>query len=166
MHAKAGNIELVPSDIYVRYYRTLLAIAADNDKPVGYDKIVKLYVGPTGTGKSHRAWNDAGSNAYAKDPRSKFWCGYSGEENVIIDEFRGGIDISHMLRWLDKYPCRVEIKGSSRPLCAKHIWITSNIMPRNWYPEIDDSTLDALCRRLEIVPMYEPYEPLINVNEN
>jgi len=65
-----------------------------------------------------------------------------------------GIDICHMLRWLDRYPVRVEIKGSSRPLCARKIWITSNIHPRQWYPEIDGETLAALMRRLNITQFH------------
>lgn len=143
-----GKIDEIPSDIYVRYYRTLMAIAADNEEVVGLEKVVNVYYGKTGTGKSRSAWDEAGSNAYPKDPRSKFWCGYKGQRHVIIDEFRGGIDISHMLRWLDRYPVRVEIKGSSRPLCADKLWITSNLHPEQWYPEIDSSTRDALMRRL------------------
>lgn len=109
-----------------------------------------VYWGKTGTGKSRRAWEEAGMEAYCKDPRTKFWDGYQVEENVVIDEFRGGIDVAHLLRWLDRYPVRVEIKGSSRPLVAKRIWITSNISPRQWYPDIDEETMSALLRRLEI----------------
>lgn len=155
--AKAGDLEPIPSDIYIRYYRTLLCIASDHEQPAGYARKTTVFVGPTGTGKSHRAWELGGTSAYSKDPRSKFWCGYTGQENVIIDEFRGGIDISHILRWTDKYPCSVEIKGSSRPNRARNIWITSNITPRQWYPDLDETTLDALLRRLEIVEMTERY---------
>lgn len=150
-HAKDGELDLVPADVYVRYYRTLKQIAADHDQPIGLEKSVFVYYGATGTGKSRRAFEEAGPSAYVKDPRSKFWCGYRGESNVIIDEFRGGIDISHMLRWLDRYPVRVELKGSSSPLNAEKIWITSNLHPDDWYPEIDDETKRALRRRLEIV---------------
>lgn len=96
-------------------------------------------------------------DAYAKDPRTKFWDGYSGQLNVVMDEFRGGIDISHMLRWLDKYPVLVECKGSSTVLKARSIWITSNIPPREWYPDLDRATLDALLRRLTIREFLEPF---------
>lgn len=148
--AKSGEIDLVPSDIFIRYYRTLVTIAADNDKPVGLEKVTYVYYGSTGTGKSRRAFSEATEEVYVKDPRSKFWCGYRGESNIIIDEFRGGIDISHMLRWLDRYPVRVELKGSSAPLKATKIWITSNLHPLNWYPDLDNETKQALLRRLEI----------------
>jgi hypothetical protein len=67
-----------------------------------------------------------------------------------MDEFRGAIDISHLLRWLDRYPCLVEIKGSSTCLVAEKVWITSNVHPDYWYNEIDAATRDALMRRLQI----------------
>lgn len=110
-----------------------------------------VFWGTTGTGKSRRAWDEAGMEAYGKDPRSKFWDGYGIQKHIVIDEFRGGIDISHLLRWTDRYPCRVEIKGSSVPLVAEKIWITSNIPPTQWYPLLDDQTLAALMRRLTVI---------------
>lgn len=109
-----------------------------------------MYYGATGTGKSRKAHEEAGVGAYVKDPRSKFWCGYRGESHVIIDEFRGGIDVSHMLRWLDRYPVRVEIKGSSVPLKADKIWITSNLHPDDWWPDLDEETKRAIRRRVQI----------------
>jgi len=100
-------------------------------------------------------------DAYSKDPRSKFWCGYIGQRNIVIDEFRGGIDLSHMLRWLDRYPVRVEIKGSSRPLLAEKIWITSNLSPDEWYPESDSESVRALRRRLTVIHFNEGFFPNI-----
>lgn len=95
-------------------------------------------------------------DSYAKDPRTKWWCGYKGQQHVIIDEFRGAIDISHMLRWLDRYPVYVEKKGGSTPLAATTIWITSNISPREWYPDVDEATMEALLRRLTITHFNAP----------
>lgn len=148
--AKQGQIDDVFDDIYIRYYSTLQRIASDNERPVAQEKNVCVFYGRTGTGKSRRAFEAAGESAYVKDPRSKFWCGYRGEPHVIIDEFRGGIDISHMLRWLDCYPVRVELKGSSAPLKAERIWITSNLHSRQWYPELDEETVKALLRRMVV----------------
>jgi len=148
--AKLGVLQQIPANIRVVSYRTLRAIAADHDVPQPMERTCNVFWGPTGTGKSRTAWEQAGMAAYCKDPRSKFWCGYTAQENVVIDEFRGGIDIAHMLRWLDRYPVRVEIKGSSRPLAATSIWITSNLAPRGWYPEADEMTMEALLRRLTV----------------
>jgi len=114
------------------------------------EREVRVFWGPTGTGKSHRAWNEAGLGAYPKDPCTKFWDGYRGHEHVVIDEFRGQIGISHVLRWFDKYPVNVEAKHGADVLCARTIWITSNLDPRDWYPDIDRATTGALMRRLQI----------------
>jgi hypothetical protein len=62
-----------------------------------------------------------------------------------------------LLRWFDRYPVRVEIKGSSRPSHVERVWITSNVDPRSWYPELDLSTQEALMRRLQIEEMTTPY---------
>lgn len=70
---------------------------------------------------------------------------------INVDEFRGSIDIAHLLRWFDRYPCLVEIKGSATSLVAEKIWITSNLHPKNWFPDLDYETYQALARRLEIV---------------
>lgn len=155
--AHAGNFEEIPSDVYIRYYSALCRIRADNLRPPAMVRTGSVFWGPTGTGKSRRAWAEAGDDAYCKDPRSKFWCGYRGEPNVIVDEFRGAIDISHILRWLDRYPCRVETKGGSYPLLAVKFWFTSNIPPTEWFPDIDFRTQDALLRRLDVVEMNQTY---------
>jgi len=148
--AQSGQLEDIPPDLYVRYYGNIKKIASDNLKPVAIVRRVLVYWGATGVGKSRRAWEEAGIDAYPKDPRTKFWDGYMGHAKVVIDEFRGGIDISHVLRWFDRYPVIVEVKGSSVVLKATDIWITSNIHPKYWYPDLDAPTLDALMRRLKV----------------
>lgn len=149
--AIAGNFDDIPPDIRIRSYFTLRAIRSDYLLPVGFVRSCKVFWGKTGTGKSRKAWEEAGLEAYPKDPRTKFWDGYNGHKRVVIDEFRGGIDIAHILRWLDRYPVRVEIKGSSLPLCASEYWITSNVHPADWWPQLDAATLDAFYRRVQIV---------------
>lgn len=145
-----GRILDVPANLRVQHYRTIRTIASDYAAPLPIIRSVFVFWGPTGLGKSRDAWDAAGLDAYSKDPRSKFWDGYRGHKNVVVDEFRGAIDIAHILRWCDRYPVNVEIKGSSTPLLAENIWFTSNIHPRDWYPGLDQPTLAALLRRLNI----------------
>lgn len=156
--AKRGQLDDIPADVYVRSYNSLKRIATDHLEPCAIEREVTVYWGPTGVGKSRRAWEEAGLDAYPKDPNTKFWDGYQSHKHIVMDEFRGRIDISHMLRWLDRYPTIVEIKGGATALRAEKIWITSNLDPREWYPTLDDSTKEALLRRLNIVhcplPMY------------
>lgn len=149
--AKCGRLDDIPSDIFIRMYGNLRKIASDYAEPLAIERTVNVYWGRTRSGKSRRAWEEATFEAYPKDPRTKFWDGYRGQEHVVIDEFRGGIDIAHILRWFDRYPVNVEIKGSSTVLKAKTIWVTSNLDPNNWYPELDDETRNALMERMNII---------------
>lgn len=148
--AKRGRLDDIPADVYVRNYSSLKRIATDHMEPVGIEREVFVFWGRTGTGKSRRAWAEAGLDAYPKDPRTKFWDGYRNHAHVVIDEFRGAIDVSHLLRWFDRYPVIVEVKGSSVVLSASKIWITSNISPDDWFPDLDHETKLALRRRLKI----------------
>lgn len=159
--AKEGKIEQVPPDLRIRSYTTLRKIQEDFQKPRFIFREAVCYWGPTGVGKSHRSWNEAlatGKDVYVKCPRSKFWTGYQGEPIVIIEEFRGRIDITYLLIWLDRYPHRVEIKCSGRPSEVEYIIINSNLHPRKWYPDLDDATYQALKRRLKIVHMHGEFE--------
>jgi len=149
--AQRADLLAIPPSIRVVSYRTLRAIASDYLPCPPITRTVHVFWGRTETGKSRRAWDEAGLDAYSKDPRSKFWDGYQNQRFVVIDEFRGGIDVSHILRWCDRYPVRVEVKGSSRPLLAEVIWITSNLNPLDWYPDLDLETKEALIRRFNIV---------------
>ena len=156
--AKHGDIEAIPADIRVRCYRTLQQIKKDYLRPISINKNIFIFWGSTGCGKSHTAWELAGLDAYPKDPNTKYWDGYQGQENVVVDEFRGRIDISHMLRWCDKYPVNVENKFGGTTLCAKNIWITSNLPPDLWWGDIDSETLKAFKRRItKIVHYSEPF---------
>lgn len=118
---------------------------------------VNVFWGKTGTGKSHRMFEEAGEDAYIKSSTTKWWDGYRGQENVVIDEFRGQIAIEHMLKWCDKYKCLVEEKGGQIPLKATKIWIASNQNPRNWWKDLDEETYQAFRRRVNIIEFTDAY---------
>lgn len=145
-----GNLSEIDADVYIRYYRSLRQISTDHLRPVRGERRTRVFWGETGTGKSHTAWDQAGESAYSKSPRDLWWDAYEGQENVVIDEFRGGIPIEDMLRWLDPWPKLVQTKGGHRNLRVRRIWITSNLSPEAWYPCLDTATINALMRRLEV----------------
>lgn len=158
--AKEGRFDDVPDNVYVRHYSTLKRIRIDHCQPPFRHGIsVLVYWGGSGLGKTRRAWHEAGEEAYIKDPCTKWWDGYRGQKRVIIDEFTGVINIAHILRWIDRYPCMAEIKGCSIPLEATEFWITSNIDPRQWYPDINEHQLEALLRRMSITHFLNEWLP-------
>lgn len=150
--AKKGDLENIPADVKIRNYTSLKRIAVDHSAPQWREGVtVKVFYGGTGLGKTRKAWHEAGrEGVYVKDPCTKWWDGYKGEKKVIIDEFTGMINIAHLLRWLDRYPCMAEIKGFSVPLCATEFWITSNLHPREWYKDITEEQQQALLRRMTL----------------
>lgn len=160
--ARSGQIEDVDPEIYIKHYGTLKQIAKDHMKPIAMERTATVWWGPTCTGKSRKAFNKAGPDAFIKIGANKWWDGYCGQEDVVVDEFDGGIGITHLLRWFDRYPVSVEIKGGAVPLCAKRFWLTSNVDPRLWFPDASGEQKKALLRRLNIfyvpMPLFFPEE--------
>lgn len=127
-------------------YRLLL----DKKKSKGYHKkTVKVYYGKTGTGKTHSAMDEFPDACIVSQGVTGFWWNdYDGEECVVMDEFRGTIPLSQLLRILDGYSCTVDVKGGTKQLKANTIIITSNVHPRDWYKNADIESIKALFRRL------------------
>lgn len=112
------------------------------------------YWGPTGSGKTRRAWEEAKGlgETWQSSGSLKWWQGYDGHENVILDDFRGDFCPLHMLlNILDRYPFSVEYKGGSRQLLAKRIWITCPYPPQAIYQDRADRGEDIkqLLRRID-----------------
>jgi len=70
--AKSGQLELVPADVYIRCFHQLRSIKKQFVRPVAMLRQCYVYWGKSGTGKSRRAFDEAGELCYVKDPRSFF----------------------------------------------------------------------------------------------
>lgn len=122
----------------------------------------KVFVlwGETGTGKTRYVYDQIGDNQRIWVPGDYEWFdGYTGQEIVLFDDFRGEYPIQFLLKLLDRYPMSVKIKGSFTKWCPKKIYITSNVSPEDWYLNIDQRTRAALLRRIDNseyveVPLY------------
>lgn len=149
-NVKHGRITKVPSDVYVRYYGNLKKIEAAHQDPVARDDIqVNVFWGTSGTGKTRRAWHEAGdTDVYVKNPGTKWWDGYRGQTKVLVDEFAGVFSLQNFLTWCDRYPTTVEVKGGTEVLRATQFWFTSNVDPRDWYADINQDQREAVMRRI------------------
>lgn len=115
-------------------------------KPRNARPEIYIVFGTSGIGKT-RAAREAFPNAFWK-PKNSWWDGYGFEPTVVFDEFYGWLPFDTLLRILDWYPLIVETKGSSCHFQSYRFVFTSNVHPRDWYPKLSDTRLDALKRRI------------------
>lgn len=122
---------------------------------------IRWYWGPTGSGKTRRAVEEAGPDVWISNHSLQWWDGYDAHENVIIDDFRGDFCKFHeLLRILDRYEYRVMVKGGSRQLLARTIWITSCSPPTEAYPGCTER-VEQLLRRITTVVHINCDQPVI-----
>lgn len=114
---------------------------------------VYWYYGTTGTGKTRMAW-DMFPEAYEKKSETKWWDGYDAHADVIIDDFRKDhINFVELLKLLDRYPCKVEVKGGFRQLLAKNIVITAPQSPQDMY-QYSGEDIQQLLRRIDNIKLF------------
>lgn len=170
--AANGDFDAIPSGIYLRYRRALHDIYAAAQQVDDVEREVVVYWGDSGTGKSHRAFQEARAEGrekvYVKDPVTKWWDGYDPQkhEYVVVDEYEGGWSIGHFLRWTDKWASDCEVKGGRLPFLAKKIWFTSNVDPMQWYEKATEQQRAALRRRCRITHFSEPFRREVVVIED
>lgn len=104
-------------------------------RQVPWTREVKTVVitGPPGSGKTHLAYS-LYPGAYVKDPSTKWWDGYDGEEVVILDDFKGAIQLELLLGWMEGYRKSAEVKGGTCVPAHRLFVVTSSLRPESWYP--------------------------------
>lgn len=148
--AKCGNLEEIPDDIYIKYYNVLKRIAMDNMiKPVDLTSCAGIWIyGPPGVGKSHYVRQHYGESLYLK-AQNKWWDGYQGERNVLLDDFDCKV-LGHYIKiWADKYTFIGECKGSSIQIRPQNFIITSNYTPEQIWD--DEMLIQAIKRRFYFI---------------
>lgn len=134
--------------MFIRCFHSIKRINTEYLRPTVRDlQEVNVYWGVSGAGKTRRAFEEIGEVFYLKSSTTKWFDSYRGEENILIDEFSGVIDIVHLLKWFDRYPCTVEVKGGQVVLASKRWWLTSNINPADWYQEKASAEQRVALRR-------------------
>lgn len=110
---------------------------------------VYWFHGPSGTGKTKKAFEMC-DDPYICMEDNKWWEGYDGHEDVIIDDYRRDFcKFKVLLQLLDRYPMRVECKGASRQFRAKRLFITSPKSPKVTWEGRTDEELYQLLRRID-----------------
>lgn len=139
---------------HMQFYKALRSEWLLLDAPAWRDLKVRVFVGPTGTGKTREAMATMErEKTYLLDIGHKVWFdGYTSQEHLVIDDFYGWITYGFLLRLLDGYPCRLEIKGGFVSARWTLVTITSNKPYLDWYSQRD---LSALERRITEIKTFE-----------
>lgn len=131
----------------------------DASKPI----TVMVFYGPTACGKSFMA-RQFDDDAYVYDVATmdKWMDGYTGQNTIVLDEFRGQLTFSTLLKMTDRYGMQVQNKGGSVQISADTILITAPKHPKDWYPNLanDEGNIDQLQRRIKkIVYFPDKFDP-------
>jgi len=104
--------------------------------------------GGSGLGKSTLALQYCeGQRTYTKSNSCKYWDGYDGHENVILDDFRDSWwPMTDTLRIMNGKNCQIECKGSSRQLLAKRIFFTTIKSPYEYYKGTGEDQFQLIRR--------------------
>lgn len=134
------------------------------EKPRSWKPKVYWFHGSTGTGKTRKAMELLGDDCYVKSNNDKWFEGYDAHEKVLFDDFRPStLPFHFLLQLLDRYPCRVECKGSTRQFLAKEIIITSPYPPEIMYKTQED--VMQLIRRTDEITSFDTESKFVNIHE-
>lgn len=134
-------------DLYIKYHNGIEKLFAKKQKARNFKPEVIWLHGPTGTGKTRRVV-EAEPSLWISGRNLKWWNGYENEEAVLFDDFRADFCTFHeLLRILDRYPYKIEVKGCYREFNSKRIYITSCYAPNEVYNTRED--IGQLIRRID-----------------
>jgi len=155
--AMSGDLETVDSQIFIQHYGNLQRIRDRYIKPPEHLPVGSVcgvwIVGEKDAGKSHYARETIAGGKFFDKPLNKWWDGYGGEDNVILDDvgraegkWIGGL----LKRWADRYYFPAEIKGYTMKIRPKKIIVTSNYDIIEVFG--DDMVMQgAVMRRFEVI---------------
>lgn len=154
-----GNVDVIEThfELYCRYRGGINDLIDKQNLKKKRTEMTKgiWFHGPTGSGKSHRAFEMAGDDVYVWCDDGGWWDGYTGQETVVINDFRGGIKYNELLQLVDKWPHSVRRRGKvPMPFTSKTVIVTSSLPPEKVYRNVDaEDSIDQLLRRFEVIEL-------------
>lgn len=114
--------------------------------------IVIWMFGATGSGKSRISHEIASflEEDYFTNSDPKWFDGYDANKVAILEELRvQEWNFPNLLKMLDRFPYRVQVKGGMRQWVADYIFINTCQNPKEIY--ICDEKIDQLLRRITLL---------------
>lgn len=135
-------------EIYVKYHKGFEKLLHDDCLGNRIPPDITWIYGPTGTGKTRYVFDrESLDHLWLASVDLKWFDGYNGQPAVLIDDFRGNFCSFHsLLRYLDRYPMRVPVKGGFVVWKPERIYITSSKHPSAIYNVDED--VNQLLRRI------------------
>lgn len=155
VRAEKSNLEILEDSegAAARFERAInfcrfTLMEAKSDRQLQGVRVIVL-VGPTDVGKTFAAVNfiSGGKDYYIAECPSmkltKLWFdGYEGQKTLILDDFAGDYcAFRYLLRLLDVYKLKIEIKGSFAWAAWTTVVITTNVHPSGWYTDVNTAPL-------------------------
>lgn len=110
-------------------------------------KVCYWIVGKPRIGKSYSI-RKTFPDLYSK-PQNKWWDGYCGEENVLLDDLDTGTLGHHLKIWADQYKFNAEIKGGTITPTYKRFFVTSNYTIDELFKE--EKLREAIYGRFKVI---------------
>ena len=153
MHLTISELLTLPKDdVPVQYYNTYVKAKSEQRGERYYKPpTVEWHYGPTGSGKTRKAFEDGAENVIFSNGFFSDW----GDARIIsIEEMRGQIPFDELLRLTDGYHnyYKVNIKGGAKYVDLDKIYITSPKRPEECYPhQRENDCIDQLLRRISVI---------------
>lgn len=157
--ASVSQVAMSHPSTYIKYHKGISALSnvIAESTPRRIATVIIILWGRTGTGKTRWVYAQHPSKEiYLKDPTTPWWDGYQGEPYVLFDDYvPGNVPIAKFLRWADRTPIKVEVKGAFVPFKARIIYITSNYDPAIWWAAAEEPNVEAFKRRVMMIKQFE-----------
>ena len=163
--AKAGNFAQLEAEYPEAWFYQQRAIMSARGhvirNNVSLDGILENYwiFGESGQGKGMYV-DTLTTNYFTKAADEKWWCGYDGQTDVLLDDLGKGILplMGKFKLWTDRKPFNAEVKGGNWLIRPTRVFVTSHWHPSEIIHDPDD--LAAVMRRFQLVEIvdHQPVE--------
>lgn len=159
-HPKERDAAITHPAMYMKYHggtqRLIAQLAPQrSEKP----EVIWIY-GPTGIGKTRFVY-DTNEDIWSISFHNGFWLGYNFQAVALWDDFRpSDIKFNLLLKFLDRYPFDLNIKGGSAPFTSMKIFITCHSHPEDLYAGTGEEIRQLLRRVDQIIKLSEELSQL------